>query len=323
MPARRLYSSQSQSQTKYGSHLTSESSVDIIWQTINGTILFAAVFADACTLGTVPYFPYCRIDLTFISQEYIHCWEESNVHLPVSNNAQLISNGYGFTEVPWYPQYEVPRVGPTSAGPTLSACISTQADVVAEQVNPFGGSILAREHQGVTPDLPFFHQPSSQPFHALPCPYFRRSPSPPTVQAVPPSPSIPSNTPTRMPTPFLSDEEARQTIHTWIMNSDWRREDKMEPLVGDPGVPTCALQLASKGQSLYCCFLIPVMARGGKISGWTPAADPTSKPDRRQRVIGKERAKRDHFPFNCPRDHDPDWFVRPMIVIDQILTSNP
>ena len=235
----------------------------------------------------------------------------------MSNNARLISDGYGFTDVPWCSQYDITHVGPTSAGLTPSV---SQADVDAEQVNPFGGSIIALEHQGVTPNLLFLHQPSPQPFHAPPCPYFRQSPSPHIVQAPPPSPPIPSNTPTRMSTPSLSDAEARQTLDTWIMNSDWRRQHKMEPLVGEPGVPTCALQLASKGQSIYCCFLIPVKARRGKILGWKSATDPTSKPDRRQRAIGKERARHVHCPFKCPGTHDPDWFVRHMIVIDQALT---
>ena len=96
----------------------------------------------------------------------------------------------------------------------------------------------------------------------------------------------------------------------------------MEPVVGGPGVPACALQLASSGQSIYCCFLIPVMARKGKILGWKSATDPASTPDRPQRAIGKERAKRGHCPFKCPRDHDPDWFVRSMVAIDQVLTLN-
>ena len=51
-----------------------------------------------------PMFSYCRIDLMVISQEYNHSWEDSNVHVPVSNNAQLISKGYDFAKVPWYPQ---------------------------------------------------------------------------------------------------------------------------------------------------------------------------------------------------------------------------
>jgi hypothetical protein len=98
------------------------------------------------------------------------------------------------------------------------------------------------------------------------------------------------------------------------MNSDWRRQNEMEPMVGDAGVPTCALQLAPKGQSIYCCFLVPVRARRGKISGWKSATDPTSKPDRHQRALGRERAKRGHCPYKCPGDHDPDWSVRSLVV---------
>jgi len=173
----------------------------------------------------------------------------------------------------------------------------------------------------VTPELLFLHQPSPQPFHALPCPYFCLPSPSHTVQAASPLPSIAIGPPTRMSSPSLSDDEARRILDTWIMNSDWLRQDKMEPLVGSPGVPTCALQLAPNGQSIYCCFLIPVMARRGKILGWKSATDPTSTPDRHQRAIGKERAKRGHCPFKCPRDHDPDWFVSSIIVIDQVLTS--
>ena len=93
-------------------------------------------------------------------------------------------------------------------------------------------------------------------------------------------------------------------------------------MVGDHGVPTCALQLAPNGESIYCCFLIPVMAKKGKVAGWRPATDPTSKPDRHQRAIGKERARYGHCPFKCPREHDPDWFVRFTGVIDLVLTLN-
>jgi hypothetical protein len=143
-----------------------------------------------------------------------------------------------------------------------------------------------------------------------------------TVQAASPSPSISSDTHTRMSTPSLSNEEARWILNTWIMNSDWFRQDKMEPMVGDPGVPTCALQLASSGQSIFFCFFIPAIARKGKISGWKSAAGPTSRPDRHQRAIGREPANRGHCPFKCPRDHDPDWFVRSMVAIDRVLTLN-
>src|SRR5258706_3142679 len=127
-----------------------------------------AVAVDVCILGPVPCFRYCSIDLTVISQAYIHRWEDFNVHLPASTNAQLISNGYEFTEVPWYPQYDFTRVGPTSAGPTPSVCVSTQADVAAERVDPLGGSIISQERQEGTPELLFLPQPSPQPFPSLP-----------------------------------------------------------------------------------------------------------------------------------------------------------
>jgi hypothetical protein len=100
---------------------------------------------------------------------------------------------------------------------------------------------------------------------------------------------------------------ARQIMNTWIMGSKWLHEDEMEPRVGDPGVPICALQLAERGQSIYCCFLVSVKGRKGKILGYKSASDPTAKPDRHRRAIEKERAKFGHCPFKCPRDHDPDW----------------
>jgi len=128
-----------------------------------------------------------------------------------------------------------------------------------------------------------------------------------------------------MSTPSLSDEEARWILDNWITNSDWLRQDRLEPMVGDPGVPACALQLASSGQSIYCCFLVPVRTgkgKKGKITGWISANDPTGTPDRPQRAIGKERSNRGHCPFKCPRDHDPHWFVRSMVAIDQVLTLN-
>jgi len=94
----------------------------------------------------------------------------------------------------------------------------------------------------------------------------------------------------------------------------------MEPAAGDPGVSTCACQLALKGQSVYYCFLLPVMAKKGKISGWKSATDPTGKPYRHQRAIGRERDKRDHYPFKCPGDHGPGWSVHFLVVIGQVLT---
>ncbi len=66
------------------------------------------------------------------------------------NHTQLISNGYEFTEVPLYPLYDFTSIAPTSAGPTPSVRVSTQADVATERVNPLGGSIIAHERQDTT-----------------------------------------------------------------------------------------------------------------------------------------------------------------------------
>jgi len=112
--------------------------------------------------------------------------------------------------------------------------------------------------------------------------------------------------PIRTPTPSVSDEEAMQVMKTWIEHSQWLREDEKEPTVGAPGVPICALQLAEKGQSIYCCFLVSEKDRKGKILGYKTALDPNSTRDRLHRAIGRERVKFGHRPFRCPRKHDPN-----------------
>jgi len=166
--------------------------------------------------------------------------------------------------------------------------------------------MIATEHQEATPNLLSPRQPSPETLRTSPCPRICRSPIPHTARVASDSPPSPSSTSARLSTPSLSDDEARRALETWMRDSKWRRQNEIEPLVGDPGVPACALQLAKKGQSVYCCFLVPVKVKKGKASGWRPATDPKSKPDRLRRVIGRERAKLGHCPFKCPGDHDPD-----------------
>jgi len=96
-------------------------------------------------------------------------------------------------------------------------------------------------------------------------------------------------------------------MKTWVERSQWLREDEKEPTVGAPDVPICALQLAETGQSIYCCFLVPVRDRKGKILGFKSASDPNSTRDRLHRAIGRERVKFGHRPFKCPGNHDPNW----------------
>ena len=157
-----------------------------------------------------------------------------------------------------------------------------------------------QENQGTIPT------PIPSPKHSpKPSRASSRRPSPPRMDRV--ASRSPSVVPTRTPTPSLSDEEAMQVMKNWIEHSQWLREDEKEPTVGAPGVPICALQLAEKGQSVYCCFLVSEKDRKGKILGYKSASDPNSTRDRLHRAIGRERVKYGHRPFRCPRNHDSNW----------------
>ena len=222
-------------------------------------------------------------------------WEESDAHIPVANHAQLISNGRHLKEVYCYLQpqpVQAVLAPPSSALPTcqpnagLEPAMPTQGSRGASPTpisspKMFSHSSRASSHRPLTPRM---DQPA------------RRSPS-----------AAPSVVSTRPSTPSLSDERARQFMKTWIENSLWLHKDEKEPVVGAPGVPTCALQLADKGQSIYCCFLVPEKDRKGKILGYKCASDPDSTRDRLHRAIGRERVKYGHRPFKCPRQHDPNW----------------
>jgi len=181
-----------------------------------------------------------------------------------------------------------------------------------DSVAPAGGPTSLEANQGGTPiqlsySLQSSRQSSRQPSRA---PSLRPS-TPSVTRNTPRSLSTPTTISTRISPTSLTDEEARQTLETWIEGSRWYQMDELEPVVGAPGVPTCALQLAEKGQSIYCCFLLVAKGRGGKVLGWKSATDPRSGWDRLHRAVAKERVRRGHRPFGCPRDHDPTWFVYP------------
>ena len=177
-------------------------------------------------------------------------------------------------------------------------------------VAPAGGSKTLEEHQRMTPvQLPSSPQSWRRPSHRASRASSHRPSTPSITQKAPRSSPTPSAASIRTSNTSLTDEEARQTLETWIENSEWYQKDELEPVVGAPGVPTCALQLAEKGQSIYCCFLI-VAKRGGKVLGWKSATDPSGW-DRLHRAIAKERVRRGHRPFKCPQGHDRNWFVHP------------
>ena len=240
-------------------------------------------------------------------------WEESDVHIPLANYARLISNGRHFSEVYWRLQPQLIQAELVSPGPALQAC---PPNAVLQKAEPsvVEPAMPAQESRGTSlapmpsPKLPspkllspkHSPQPSRASSRASSC-----RPSTPRMDQV--APRSPSVVPTRTPTPSLSDEEAMQVIKAWIEHSRWLREDEKEPTVGAPGVPICALQLAEKGQSVYCCFLVSVRDRKGKILGYKSASDPNSTLDRLHRAIGRERVKYGHRPFKCPRNHDASW----------------
>jgi len=232
-------------------------------------------------------------------------WEESDAHIPLANHARLISDGRRFREVYWHPPPHLVQAELVSPGPALQACGPNTVFQKAEpSVEP---AVPTQESQRVplTPiSSPKYSrqpscQPSRQPSRASSC-----RPSTPRMDQGARSPSVAS---TRASTPSLSDEEARQVMKTWAEHSRWLREDEKEPTVGAPGVPICALQLAEKGQSIYCCFLISEKDRKGKILGYKCPSDPNSTRDRLHRAIGRERVKYGHRPFKCPGNHDSNW----------------
>jgi hypothetical protein len=171
---------------------------------------------------------------------------------------------------------------------------------------PLAGRYLVEEHQEVAP-VQFYLPHRSPRANPLTNPRARHLVAhlTPSSTKTPRSSSTPSVVSTRTSNTSLTDEQARQTLETWIEGSEWYQKDEMEPVVGAPGVPTCALQLAEKGQSIYCCFLLVAKGRGGKVLGWKSAADPRSGWDRLHRAIAKERVRRGHRPFKCPGLHDP------------------
>ena len=97
--------------------------------------------------------------------------------------------------------------------------------------------------------------------------------------------------------PALSDDEARSLIDKYIQAAPWFHEHLIEPLVGDEGVPTCTLQLASRGESVYRCFVVPGKSKDNIPMFECATCEYTS--NRLHRVIEHQRVKRNHRPFAC------------------------
>lgn len=113
-------------------------------------------------------------------------------------------------------------------------------------------------------------------------------PATPTMHA-PPSPPSPA---------ALSDDEARARVEQYIHAAPWFTAHAHEPVVGAPGVPACAAQLAPAGESVYRCFVVLDKPRKNKPVYKCANCEYTS--DRLHRVVGHQRVKRNHKPFACP-----------------------
>src|SRR5258706_868076 len=168
-------------------------------------------------------------------------WEESDAHIPLANYSRLISNGRHFREVYWPLQPQLVQAELVPSGPALQACppnaVFQKAEPSVEPAAP------TQENQGATPT------PIPSPKHSpKPSRASSRRPSTPSMDRV--ASRSPSIVPTRTPTPSLSDEDAMHLMKKWIQHSHWLREGEQEPTVGAPGVPTCAVQLAQKGQRM-------------------------------------------------------------------------
>ena len=70
----------------------------------------------------------------------------------------------------------------------------------------------------------------------------------------------------------------------------------MEPCVGQPGVPDCALQLAKSGYSIWACFFKRVRRKGSTILKCVDCGHETV---RLNRAVGHQRVKWEHKPFAC------------------------
>ena len=117
---------------------------------------------------------------------------------------------------------------------------------------------------------------------------------------LPPSPP-PGTTEIVGPQPALSDAAARAHVVAYILASVWFRSHEMEPCVGQPGVPVCALQLAKPEWPIWACLFERVRHRGITILKCVECGHETP---RLNRAVGHQRAKWEHKPFACT---DPGW----------------
>ena len=121
-------------------------------------------------------------------------------------------------------------------------------------------------------------------------------------------PSSPSTSIDQLPEDETKDELRVRLDHE-IRSAPWFKNNKPEPTVGAPGVPAWAARLASRGRSIYECFVTAVRVKDAIVYKCSsPGCKGCKfKSTRLRRVVGHQRKMRKHKPFVC--EAHPGWYV--------------
>ena len=200
----------------------------------------------------------CKSLITTCTQAYLDDLSELDVFFPTSSPpVHLISDGDKFYEV------SLPRTPPPVGVDMIRPPTPTrETSLAAASMSSAAAVVDAAVH------LPSF----------------------------PPESTGTANTEVVAPQTTLSDDAARAQIEAYIRTSIWFRVHVLESLVGDPGVPVSALQLAKRGNSIWACFVKRVRRKGRLIFKCTSCGHES---DRLHRAVGHQRTKLGHKPFAC------------------------
>ena len=198
-----------------------------------------------------------------MTQDYLARLDACESYVPTAEGLQMFSNGNGFYSAERLFQWSYHMPSSLALGSDME--VETAVHVTQKSIQP----------------------PSSQPATC----------SPHTLVTPPFKPQVTQHS---EPQPILSDEEVRSLIEEYIRSAPWFGKHEHEPLVGGDGVPACASQLASKGESIYRCFVVPDKSKKNKPMFKCATCEYTS--DRLHRVVGHQRVKRNHKPFACQDD---------------------
>jgi hypothetical protein len=103
-----------------------------------------------------------------------------------------------------------------------------------------------------------------------------------------------------------SKDELRDRLEQYVRFAPWLKDNKLEPAVGTEDVPPWATQLAMEGRSIYECLVDTTREKGATIYRCASRGC-NFRSQKLRRVVGHQRKKRGHRPFEC-KVH-PGWYV--------------